>query len=170
MVGHVGDDAHVVGDQDDARSKALIERSKQIKNFRLNRHVERRRGLVGDEHFGVARNRLGDHRALALATRQLVRVRIKRFLWVGQFDEPEQFDGPGLCRGPREFGEVNLERLDDLEPDCIHRVHRRHRLLENHGDFTAAYRANAFGGRGERVFPAQKNPPVGAAVGWQKAE
>ncbi|CAB4633290.1 unannotated protein [freshwater metagenome] len=168
VVSHVGDNAHVVGDEDDARSETLVERSKQIENFRLNRHVESRRRLVGDEYLGVTRNRLGNHRTLALATGQLVRVRIESFERIGQFDEPEQFNGACLCRGSREFREMHLERFDDLKPDRVHRVHRRHRLLENDRDFTPTNGANPFGCRRERVFSAKENSSRCSTVCGQK--
>ena len=72
-VGEVGHHAHVVRDEDDRRVEALVEVAHQIEDLGLNRHVQRRRRLVGDQQQRVARDRLRDHRALPLATRQLVR-------------------------------------------------------------------------------------------------
>ena len=52
-------------------------------------------------------------------------------------DQREQFDGTfvGLFFG---HAHVNEQRLLDLQPDGQHRVQGGHRLLEDHGDVTAA--------------------------------
>ena len=89
VVRHIGNNPHVVGNQNDSRTQAFIERPEKVEDFGLNRHIERSSRLVGDEDFGVTRDGLRDHRALSLTTRQLVRIRIERLLRVGQFDEPE---------------------------------------------------------------------------------
>jgi hypothetical protein len=52
---------------------SLLELGEQIEDLRLNRHVERRRRLVGDEEFGLARQRHRDHHALAHPAGELVR-------------------------------------------------------------------------------------------------
>ena len=46
----------------------------QVQDLRLHRDVERRRRLVGDQHVGVQRERHRDHRPLAHAAGELVRV------------------------------------------------------------------------------------------------
>ena len=73
-VGEVGDDTHVVGDQEDAGVDAVTQVADELEDLRLHGDVERRRRLVGDEHGGIARQGLGDHRPLPLATGELVRV------------------------------------------------------------------------------------------------
>jgi hypothetical protein len=55
----------------------------QVEDLRLHGHVERRGGLVGEEHRGAARERDGDHHALAHAARQLVRVLLEAPLGLG---------------------------------------------------------------------------------------
>ncbi len=50
------------------------ERPQQIEDLRLDRHVERGRRLVGDQELRLAGERHRDHRALAHATGELVRV------------------------------------------------------------------------------------------------
>jgi hypothetical protein len=55
-------------------SSGDFERRKQLQNLRLDRHVERRRGLVGDEELRLTGERHGDHDALAHAAGELVRV------------------------------------------------------------------------------------------------
>ena len=46
----------------------------QFENLRLNRDVERRSGLVGDQHVGAARERDGDQYALSHPAGKLVRI------------------------------------------------------------------------------------------------
>ncbi len=45
-----------------------------VENLRLHGDVERRRRLVGDEEIGTIGERHGDHHALALAARELMRI------------------------------------------------------------------------------------------------
>ena len=39
LVGHVGDDAHVVGDQKNSRVELVTQVTHQVENFCLNRYV-----------------------------------------------------------------------------------------------------------------------------------
>ena len=64
----------VVGDEHDRHLVLLAERLHELQDLRLDRDVERGRGLVGDEQLGVGRQRHRDHHALAHAARQLVRI------------------------------------------------------------------------------------------------
>ena len=48
VVGHLGDDSQIVGDQHDGHPVALLEIEQQVENLRLGRHIKRRRRLVGD--------------------------------------------------------------------------------------------------------------------------
>jgi hypothetical protein len=60
-----GDDAEVVRDHDQRRIPLDDELAEQREDLRLDRHVERRRRLVGDEELRLARERHRDHHALA---------------------------------------------------------------------------------------------------------
>ena len=86
---------------------------------------------------GSQRQRLGDHRPLPLAARQLVRVRVDAPLGIGDLDQLEQLDRP-LAGRLRRHRLVAAQHLGDLEPDRVHRVERRHRLLEDHRHVAAA--------------------------------
>ena len=48
--------------------------AQQLQDLRLQRHVQRRRRLVGDQQFRLSDQRHGDQHALAHAPRELVRV------------------------------------------------------------------------------------------------
>ena len=71
---HARDDAEVVRDQDQRRVLLGDELAQQIEDLRLDGDVERSRRLVGDQQLRLAGQRHRDHRALAHAARELVRV------------------------------------------------------------------------------------------------
>ena len=74
-VAHLGDDAQVVGDEDDRRPGLVAQVAHQVEDLGLDRHVERGRRLVGDEQLRLAGERHRDHDALRHAARHLVRDR-----------------------------------------------------------------------------------------------
>ena len=76
-VGHLGDDAEVVGDEQDRRPGALLQPAQQVEDLRLHRDVEGGGRLVGDEQLRVHRQRHGDHHTLALAAGELVLVALR---------------------------------------------------------------------------------------------
>ena len=57
-------------------ARAALQVAQQVEDLRLDRDVERRDRLVGDEQLGVERERARDADALALAARELVRVAV----------------------------------------------------------------------------------------------
>jgi hypothetical protein len=73
-IGHLGDDAEVVRDEQQREPEAVAQLAQQVEDLRLDRHVERGRRLVGDDERGPAGERDGDQRALPHAAGELVRV------------------------------------------------------------------------------------------------
>ena len=73
----------------------------ELEDLRLDGDVERRRRLVGDEELRLARERHGDHHALALPAGELVRVGVDVRLGRRDADEPEQLDGARARFAPR---------------------------------------------------------------------
>ena len=71
-VTQVGDDAEVVGHEQDRGAELGLQRAHEVEDLGLDRHVERGRGLVGDEQLRIARQRHGDHRPLAHPARERV--------------------------------------------------------------------------------------------------
>ena len=57
-----------------AELNSLLQVAHQVEDLRLDGHVERGGGLVGDQQLGVAGQRHRDHRALPHAAGELVRV------------------------------------------------------------------------------------------------
>jgi hypothetical protein len=114
-----------------------LERPHQVEDLRLDRHVERRRRLVGDQELRVARQRHGDHDALAHPARHLVGVVLDALPGLGDPDQVEHLGG--LSHG-RVVALLLVEHdgLGDLVTDGVHRVQAGHRLLEDHRDLVAA--------------------------------
>jgi hypothetical protein len=98
-VGQVGDDSHVVGDEDDGGIEALAQVAHEVEDLGLDRDVERRGRLVGDEQQRVAGDRLRDHGALTLSARQLVREFVVRLLRVRHLHHREELDRARLRLG-----------------------------------------------------------------------
>ena len=97
---HAGDDAEVVRDQDQRRVLLGDELAQEVEDLRLDRHVERRRRLVGDQELRLAGQRHRDHRALAHAARELVRVVVQPRRRAGDADAVEQLGGALLRHRP----------------------------------------------------------------------
>ena len=114
-VGASGDDAHVVGDQQRGHAKARLEVIQQRQDLGLDRHVERRRRLVGDQHLRLARERDRDHHALAQPPRELVGIVVEPLARVRQADKVK-----------------NLERRDRALPFSRPAMHAR-RVLQPGG-------------------------------------
>ncbi len=65
VVRHFGDDAHVVGDEDDGEATLLLQPAQEVEDLRLSGDVERRRRLVGDQDARLGGERHRYHHALA---------------------------------------------------------------------------------------------------------
>ena len=87
--------------------------------------------------FGIARQRHGDHHALAHAARELVRIGVHAALRLGDVDAAQHLDRP-VHRLAARHALVQRDRLADLAADRQQRVERGHRLLEDHRDLVAA--------------------------------
>ncbi len=135
-VGHPGDHAEVVGDQDDRRVERLAHTAERLEHLRLHGHVEGGRRLVGDDQLWVVDDRHGDHRPLAHAAGELVWVAVEAGAGLGDADEVEHLDGALLGHRHRDLV-VSANGLGELVADGVHRVQRRHRILEDHGDALA---------------------------------
>src|SRR5205085_1608775 len=107
----------------------LLQPLEQVDDLRLDRDVERRDGLVGDDEVRVERERTREADPLPLAARELVRVAARG---VGrQADGDEQLADPSAGFPPA--GEaVRPQRLADDPPDAVPRVERGERILEDH--------------------------------------
>ena len=97
-----------------AVSRSATSVAQQVEDLRLDRHVERRRRLVGDQQLRLAGERHRDHRPLAHAARELVRVVLQPQLGARDPDLLEQLrprgrraslrSGRSASRAPRGSG------------------------------------------------------------------
>ena len=127
-VGDVADDAEVVGDEDVGQRELVLEVVEQVDDLGLDRHVERRDGLVGDDQARVERERARDADALALAARELVRVAV--VVLGREADDVHQLLHAPLGVAARLA--VDHERVGDDRAHALARVERGVRILEDH--------------------------------------
>ncbi len=145
--------AEVVRREEHGHAALLHELAQQPQDLRLDGHVERRGGLVGDDQVRSRQERHGDHEALALAAGKLVRqpserARRLRDLRRAQDVEHRLAIGPvaraGIAlqqRGPARpavaaftAGRLPLHQVHELGAHGEHGVERAERVLRNEGD------------------------------------
>jgi hypothetical protein len=121
-------DREVVRDEQKRQAEPGLEVLQQVDDLGLDRHVERRHGLVGDDEFRIDRQGPRDADALALAARKLMGVTVCK---IGlQPDHREQL--ADARRGLRSRGQpVDLQRFADDVADRHARVERGVRVLED---------------------------------------
>ena len=131
---HVADVPHhreVVRDHHVGQPERVLQLLEQVDHLGLDRHVERRHRLVGDDQLRVERDRPGDADALALAAGELVRVAADRAR--RQADDRRAARGPvAACAAAAALGPVRDQRLGQDRLDVLPRVQARHRVLEDH--------------------------------------
>ena len=137
----LGDHAEVVRDQHDRGAGRSFSSQHQVQDLRLDRDVERRGRLVGDQHLRVAGERHRDHHALAHAAGKLVRILVERGAGLARCDQLEHLDAP--ARAPRSATAAVQHQLSAIcVPTVSTGLRLRHRLLEDHRDPVAAHRAH----------------------------
>ena len=92
LVGAAGDDAEIVGDEDHRHVPAALLARQQVEDLRLDRDVERRGRLVGDQELRLAGQRDRDRHALPHAAGELVRILRQPLLGRGDADRGQQLD------------------------------------------------------------------------------
>ncbi len=149
-----GDHAEVVRDHDHRHAEPPPQVVDQLEDLLLDCHVERGRGLVGDQQLRIARQGHRDHHALPHAAGELVRVLVDPFPRPRHAHQVENLDGPVerllLADVP-----VQQHRLGDLVADGVGGVQRGQRVLEDHADIVAADPAHLFRLEVDELPPAQ---------------
>src|SRR5262249_17567388 len=146
----LGDDAHVVGDEQDRHAELGLQLVEELEDLGLDRHVERGGRLVRDQEIRAAGQRHGDHHALPHAAGQLVRILLHPALGVRDVHEAQHLAGLVHRVAPAE-PLVQADGLGDLLAHREDGVERGHRLLEDHRDLLAADLAHLRGGKLEEV-------------------
>ena len=155
-VGHLAHDAEIVGDEQHRHAQPRLQRLEQRQDLRLHCDVERGGRLVGDQQVRLVGERHGDHHALALAARELVRVGVEPAFGIGNADILEQLDGAGARRGLAQAA-MRDQHLAHLVLDGVERIERAHRLLEDHRDVGAAHLAHLAVARRCEVWPLKRS-------------
>ena len=139
----LGDDAHVVRDQQDGgaevRAAGCFISSQDL---RLDRHVERGRRLVGDQQRpGCRRAPSRSSRAGACRRRTGAGSRRRGVSGSGMPDLAQQLDRPRAA--PRCVETCSCARICSAicQPTRVDRVQRGHRILEDHRDLARRARA-----------------------------
>ena len=101
-VGDLGDDAEIVGDEQDSSSLATLQIADQLQDLRLRRDIEGRRRLVRDQNPRLERKRHGDHGPLALAAGKFMRIGPARAFRVGDVDVSQKIQDATLDLGRAE--------------------------------------------------------------------
>ena len=131
VIGHVGDYAQVVRDDDERGTSLALELGHEFGDLRLNRDIERRGRLVGDEQAGRVDEGHRDHDALAHASRELVGVVVDALVRGGDAHAMERIDGtPPRLRLAHLV--VDAHSLGELIADAIEGMQARQRVLEDH--------------------------------------
>ena len=159
LVRNVGHHAKVVRDHDDGVAILLLHLLHELDDLRLDRHVERRGRLVGNEDVGVAGERHGDHHALAHTARELVRILVYALLGLGNAHGVQQLHS-ALQRLLLGVAAVQAQALSHLLADLVDRVQAGHGVLEDHGDIVAAHVLHLRLGHVEQVVPAVEHGPA----------
>ena len=137
--------AQVVRDEQIRELEAPLQLEQEVQDLRLDRHVERRHRLVGDDELRLERERARDADALALAAAELVRV-ARRELG-READDLEQL-AHALRERRAARQPVHAQALADRLAHRHARVQRRERVLED--DLHAAAHARAARARESR--------------------
>ena len=140
VVAQLGDDAEIVGDEQQGDSELGDQLAQQKQDLVLRRDVEGCRGLVGDHQAWRTGQRGRDQQALALAARELVRIAFERGFRIRHLHALEQADQPRdmrpLARRTAQpfVGRVPAHDLEHLSADLEHRIERQQRILRNEAD------------------------------------
>ena len=137
LIGHIGDDAQVMGNHDNGVAVLLLHLLHELDNLSLNGNVQSRRGLVGNQDIGIAGKSHSDHDALTHTAGELVRILIDALLGLGNTNEVQKLGG-ALERLLFGVTTVQTKALAHLLTDLIDRVQGGHRILEDHRDIVTA--------------------------------
>ena len=161
VVGDTGDDAEVMRDQDQRHAEFPLQLREQQQDLRLDRDVERRRRLVGDDKIGPAHQRHRDHHTLTQPARKLVRILPEATFRARDADLLQQ-KHRAIPRFPAGYASMLQHRFFELVANGEGRVQARHRLLENHADAVAAQLGHAAMRELQQVHAVEQDAVAGA--------
>ena len=145
-------DGKIMGDEEHRHTFIPLENLQKIENLCLDRDIKSGRRFVRHQKIRPVGKRHGNHHALALTARKLVRKRPEPTFRIADTDPIKQRDDlrPRLCSRQTL---MKLERLAKLLFDRMERIERGHRLLEDKADIIAPHAAKFLGRRAHHFRP-----------------
>ena len=134
---HFRDHAKVMRDEDHGKVGSVAETAQELENLRLDRHIECRSRLIGDQQPRFGRQGDGNDDTLAHSPGQLMRIGVVANFRRCDFDLGKRSiarSRASLPFMPRRLVKTSLICWHDRH----HGVERGHRLLENHRHVPAA--------------------------------
>ena len=128
LVGQVFDHRQIVRDEEIREPELLTQFHEQVHHLRLDRHVERRHGLVEHEKLWLEHERPRDGDPLPLASGKLVRIATE-----GRRRQPGALEGPAHPLEPlgRRAEAMDYEPFFEDRPDRHPRVERAVGILKH---------------------------------------
>ena len=124
----------VVSDHDVRQPELVLKVFEQVHHLRLDRDVQRRHRLVGDDHLRAQHNCAGDTDSLALPAGELVRIAV---VVLGVEPDPLHDVLHRSLDPARRLHALDLVRRADDGADGVPRVQRVVRVLKDHLHLTA---------------------------------
>ena len=109
----------------------------QIKDALLHGHIQCGGGFIGHQQVGAAGQCHGNHDALALPARELMRIFIQPLCGLGNAYALQQLGGAGAGLGAAQ-AHMQAQRLCHLTANAVHGVQGAHWFLKHHGHAVAA--------------------------------
>ena len=155
-VGALGDDAEVVGNQQERHVAFGPETVEQFQDLSLHRHVEGRGWFVGHQEVGLAGEGDGDHDPLAESAGELVRVGPIPGNRIGDADLVEQRDSAGFGLDGGHFP-VGGDGFFDLIANREDRIQTGHGILKHEADPPAPNRPEGLTLEAHDVDPVEQD-------------
>ena len=155
-IAELGDDPEIVRDEDECQARLPLDLLQEAQILRLDRDVERGRGLVGDQQARLAgdRDRAGD--PLADATAHLVRIGVHPPLRIADLHLAQELDDP-VVEGAAAQPAMEREGLGDLLPHGHRGIQRGHGILQDHRDPRSPQAAHLFRALVEEVLAVEED-------------
>ncbi len=167
---YLGDDAEVVGNEQNRGTMALPETFDQLQHLALHRDVKRGGRLIRYHQARIAGERHRDQHALPHPAGDFVGIQLQHPPRLADRDLGKQFSRP-LQRAAFRQGKVVPQQDRDLRTDTLHRIERGHRVLRNQRDAAAEQAAPLRLRHGNEIASLELNGPGSDnRVRWQQAE
>ena len=131
-VGYLCDGIPVMANEEHGHAAFALQHSKQCQNLKRHLVVKGRGGFVANKKLRIHGNSHGNHYALALSARELVRVLAHNLFGVRQLHSSKLCQGSVTRRRPAQ-AQGRLRCFGNLPAHAHRWIKGRHRLLKNHG-------------------------------------